>query len=65
MPIDEIQDLMRAAGLTMESQKLGRRFFEGKFTRPWAASGTHRRDSNPLIQFPMAHLASQCLAIFS
>jgi len=34
MPIDEIQELMRAAGLSMESTRPFKRFFEGKFTRP-------------------------------
>jgi hypothetical protein len=34
MPIDEIQELMGAAGLIMESRKSNNRFFEGKFTRP-------------------------------
>ena len=34
IPSDEILDLMQTAGLHMESKRVSRRFFEGKFTRP-------------------------------
>ena len=32
--VDEIQELVHAAGLSMELRKRSRRYFEGKFTKP-------------------------------